>query len=942
MRLKLMLAAGVAAMGMGVAGTLPAGAQQAKILASAPGLKADPAIRFGRLPNGMHYLIYKNASPPKSASLRLRFDVGSLHEAEDQRGLAHFIEHMVFNGTTNVPEGEFIKRLERVGLKFGPDTNAQTGFTDTVYMLDLPLGDPATLDTALYLMREAAGEATMTTTAIDSERGIVLSEERARATPQMRIALDQIDYLLGDELLARRLPIGNTEILRTAPRERFVSLYQAYYRPERATLVAVGDFDVAAVEAKIRKQFSDWQGKGAAGPALPPAKLAERGRDARVFVEPGGSTQATVNWVRPADLRPDSLARRQEKVLDALATQVFNRRVERIAATSDNPPFIGGGVSRSTQADRAEFTQLVAVTQAGKWKEGLAAIELEQRRALQFGFTQAELDREITVYRTALNAAAAGAGTRGSGALANGLAAAIDNDAVFTTPADDLAMFDAAVKDLKVERVNTAFKALFTGSGPLLYLTSPTAVEGGAATLTAAYDAALKVPVAASAVKSAAAWPYQSFGTPGQFVDRKEFADLDTTSVRFANGVRLTMRASSQRKDEIYVAARIGSGLRELPLDKPNPAWAINPGGFTSGGLGKITFEDLQESLASKTAGAAFAINEDAFTLQGKTRPEDLATQMQLLAAYVADPAWRAQGWQRMRALAPTIHDGVENTPGGVFSREASPLLHSGDRRWKLPTREEMAGSTIADAKGMLAGPLATGPIEVIAVGDFDPAVMIAEVAKTFGALQRPVNAAIVQGPPVRFPAAALERRTHKGRADQAQAFIAWPTTDFYSDQKRARTLNLLSDIMELRLVEEVREKQGTTYSPNSGHTASEIYPGYGYLSAAIEAPPEKADGFLADAAKIAADLVARLVDADELERARRPRIEGLERTMASSNAWWLGQLPGIVDNPGVATSLRQAVTQYKAITPADIQKVARDYLVDKRAWKMVVTPEKK
>jgi zinc protease len=260
--------------------------------AAKPALRADPAVRFGVLPNGMRYQILRNATPPHNASLRLRIDVGSMYERDDQRGLAHFIEHMVLNGTKNVPEGEFVRRLERAGLKFGPDTNATTDFRQTVYMLDLPETDTATVDTALFLLREVAGEATFAPGAIDSERGIVLSEERTRATPQLRTAEDELAYLLKGDVLPTRLPIGLTDIIKTAPRERFAALYDAYYRPERATLIAVGDFDVDAMEAKIRAQFGTWKARGKAGAELPSAAMAPRGPESHVFVEPGVPTTA--------------------------------------------------------------------------------------------------------------------------------------------------------------------------------------------------------------------------------------------------------------------------------------------------------------------------------------------------------------------------------------------------------------------------------------------------------------------------------------------------------------------------------------------------------------------------------------------------------------------------------------------------------------------------
>ncbi|MCK5909293.1 MAG: insulinase family protein, partial [Caulobacter sp.] len=247
----------------------------------------DPAWRFGVLPNGMRYAIRKNATPPAQASLRLWFDAGSLMEADDQQGLAHFLEHMAFNGSKNVPEGEMIKILERHGLAFGADTNASTGFDETVYQLDLPKTDDGTVDTSLMLLREAAGELTIAPEAVDRERGVVLSEERARDTPGYRVAIKTLSAQMEGQLPPKRIPIGKTEVLKAAPAQRIRDFYEAYYRPERAVLVAVGDFDVDAMEAKIKGRFGDWAGKGQPGKTPDVGPVAKRGPTAKLIVESG-------------------------------------------------------------------------------------------------------------------------------------------------------------------------------------------------------------------------------------------------------------------------------------------------------------------------------------------------------------------------------------------------------------------------------------------------------------------------------------------------------------------------------------------------------------------------------------------------------------------------------------------------------------------------------
>ncbi|HVQ08239.1 MAG TPA: insulinase family protein [Allosphingosinicella sp.] len=934
------------ALAAGLALAAPPALSQTRPAAAAPApawpqqasdLPADPDVRFGALPNGMRYAIRRNATPPGGASLRLRFDAGSLHEGEDQRGLAHFLEHMVLNGTTNVPEGEFVRRLERHGLRFGPDTNATTEFQQTVFKLDLPRTDAETVDTALFLLREVAGEATLAAAAIDAERGIVQSEERSRATPQFNVVVDELGYMLPGQLLPNRMPIGRPEVIAGAPRERFAAFYNSYYRPERATLVAVGDFDLDEMERKIRARFGTWRGRGPAGRNPDLGRVATRGGQARVHVAAGVPTRVSLAWVRAPDLRPDTAATRSARLVEQLALQILNRRMERIAATQSPAPFIAGVSVRTTLADSADITQLMAITQPGQWQAGLTAIEVEQRRLALHGVTAAELAREIQQLRTALTAAAAGAATRQSAALAEGLIAAVDQDRVFTAPAETLRRFEQAAPAITPAQVDAAARAIFAGD-PLLYMTSPTPVEGGESALLAAYRTAYSTPVAAGAAQQAQAWPYTSFGAPGIVAERRELAEVGATAIRFANGVRLTVKRTAFADDQILVSVRTGNGRQDFAADRPSPEWAL-PGAFSAGGLGRISFEDMQEALAARTYGADLVVGDDAFQLIGGTRPEDFALQMQLLAAYVTDPGWRPTGWDRMRGFSGTLQDQAAATPGGVFGRDSGRLLHDGDRRWAMPSREEMAASSIADARFVLDRALGQGPIEIVIVGDVEVEEAIRQAAATFGALPPRADAA----PPatrIRFPAGTAEpvRLTHAGRPDQGLAYIGWPTTGLYPDTRQARTLDVLSDVFELRLIQKIREEQATTYSPQAAHGASPVFADYGIFSAQIEARPEALAGFLRDAEAIVADLRDRPIPADELQRALRPRVETLQR-QRNGNPWWLLALGRVQRDPRVAPTIAAMIGEYEGITAADLQRAARTFLQPGRAWKLVVVP---
>jgi len=901
---------------------------------------ADPDIRFGSLPNGMRYAIQRQAIPAGQAAIRLRFDAGSLMESDAQQGLAHFLEHMAFNGSKNVPEGEMVKILERHGLAFGADTNASTNFDETVYKLDLPKTDDDTVDTSLKLMRETASELTIGKEAVDRERGVVLSEERASDSPAYRVFKQRLGFLLPGQRMPQRLPIGHVDVLQKAPPSLIADFYHHYYRPERATLVVVGDFDPAAMEAKIRAKFADWRAVGPAGPEPDLGRVEPRKTEAKLLVEPAAALSLQVTWVRPPDLAQDRLAKRRSDIVEQLAFAVLNRRFSALARSAQ-PPFLGAVAFKADQGHSAEVTMLNLVAQPDGWRTALAAVDQEERRAVRYGVRQDELDREIAEVRASSQAAVAGAATRRPAQIADEIVGSLGDQEVVTAPAEDLAIFESAVKGLKADTVSAALKAAFSGQGPLVFMSSPKPVQGAEPAILAEYASTQKVAVAPPTAPHQVAWPYESFGTPGKVAETKEITDLDTVFVRFDNGVRLTVKPTKFRDDEVLVRVNIGDGLQDLPKDRQSLAWFGNA--FIEGGLKQIDNEDTERVLASKVYGARFAVGEDAFVLSGSTRTADLPTEMQVLTAYVSDPGWRSEAFKRQQSAGRTLHDQMEGTDGGVIQRELSGLLHAGDRRFTFPSRDDIAKAQLADLQAQVEPHLANDPIEVVIVGDITVDKAIDAVSRTFGAL--PARRAAQPVPAsqrlVSFPAANAQplMLTHKGRADQAIGYVAWPTNDLWANPQQALDNDVLGEVMDLRLIDELREAQGVTYSPSVSYSHSLTWTGWGYLAASVEVPPAKLDGFFRDVSKIANDLRTKDVTADELERAKKPRIDKLEKSRVT-NQYWLAELSGAQADPRRLDFIRHIIPGTERVTAADVKRAAQLFLKDDKAYKLAVEPQ--
>jgi zinc protease len=904
-------------------------------------IRPDPAVRFGVLPNGMRYALMRNTQPAGTIALRFRIAAGSLQERDEQQGLAHFMEHMAFNGSKNVPEGEFIKLLQRKGLAFGAHTNAYTSTDETVYTLELPKNDADLIDTGLMLFREVGDRLTLDSAAIEREKGVVLSEQRSRNTPEYRAFVGRWRLSYEGQRQQHRLPIGTAETIKGATRELLADYYSKYYRPERTLLVATGDFDPAVMEAKIKAKFGDWQGQGAdsADPEQGPVK--QRSLLAVSHIEPNLPESVTVNWFSEADNAPDTIAQRAKNMSRGIATSILSRRLARIAR-ADDPPFVGASVGYSNSRGISRTIGLSISSRPGQWRRGLAAAEQEYRRALEHGFSQGEVDRELKEWRAQLENAAGRATTRETRELADQLVGSFSDRSVFSQPADQLARFEKAAASVTPATVAAALRGVAGGQGPIVFVSSSQPISGADSAIAEAYSASVKTAVAAPTNQDAKSFPYANFGAPGTVAELRQIADLGVTAVRFANGVMLNVKPTAFEKDTAYVIVRFAGGYIHLPRNKVGLNWVL-PFGFIEGGLKRLTADELEEALAGRIVSNDLNVFEDAFRFSGQTNNRDIPLQLQLQAAFTTDPAYRNNGLERMQGAAENFLKQFSSSPGRVISRETSALVRSGDPRWAFPSLAEMKALKTSDIEATMKPSLASAPIEVTVVGDIVVDDVVKAVAATFGAL--PQRATKLNEPPgardVRFPAKAKSLRyTHEGPIDQAGAFVAWPGPDFYSNPRRARATSILREVLKVRLTEEFREVQGATYSPSVGSWNSGALPDMGLIEASAETRPELVEGFYKTVDKIVAEVKSGTFSDDVFVRARTPLIKAVE-TDRQTNGFWLGALEDIQSDVRSLETIRTQLGDLEAITKAEIVAVANQYLTGARRLEVRVLPKK-
>ncbi|MET0294860.1 MAG: insulinase family protein [Phenylobacterium sp.] len=909
----------------------PAAADPVVWTHEASDLKPHPRATFGRLPNGFRYVILPNAVPKGGASIRLRMDVGSLNEAEDERGLAHFLEHMAFAGSKHAPQGEMFRVLERMGVRKGEGINAFTSATQTFYSLDLPAASEANVAESIRLLREI-GDLTLAEGAIDAERLTVLNEKRMNDGPSAQLNQAQTGFWFQGRRAADRLPIGTDAVIAKAPYAKIRDFYRRYYRPERAVLIVVGDVKPAQLEPRIRALFADWQGQGPDGAEPDLGAPGRRGADARVVVEPALPPRIIVSWIRPYDPSPQSMASIREMMFEYLGLGVLNSRLERQAAGA-NPPFAAAASQREIVFRSGEVTELQA-TSIGDQAAALRALVLAQRQLLQYGVTQAELDVEVAEWRSRLENRAYGTLTEPSSRLADEIVQTLEENGVFTSSEQDIAIFNEVVKDITPEKVNSELRRAFSGEGPLTLVvaTAPVAPE----TVLAAVQDAERQSVSAPSVK-AQAWPYQAFGPKGEVASRRRVADLDATFVQFRNGARLTVKPTKIRTGQVLVTLRAGRGRMALPADRSAPDWATTA--LAMGGLGKLPFEDLTAALPGKVVSINPQLADDAFEFDGATRAQDLDAQLQLMAAYLTDAAWRPEAFERFRAQMADNMLRTDSTPGRLMQRQVKTLMRGGDRRWALPTPAEVAAAGLPETRAAIEAAFA-GPLELTIVGDVELEAAIESAARTFGALPaRPGGRPAEAGAP-RFPrgAAAPVVLRHVGSPEQSYSMAAWAIPGYFADPKETRVLRVLEQVLANRMFDRIRAQQGLAYATGTELVSSDVFSGYGYLMAMAEARPADSGKVFASIDQIVADLKAKAVDADELERARRPRVED-DIAARQSNGWWLSVLSGAWDDPRRLDIPRQGAAAFQAITAADLRRAAQRHLTDANVWKAQILP---
>lgn len=911
-------------------------------LSSEDPLPVDSALRTGVLDNGLTYYVRQNTEPRTRAELALVINAGSLQEDDDQQGIAHFLEHLLFNGTENFEGQELISYLERIGMEFGPDVNAYTSFGETVYTLTIPLDDEETVQTAFQILSDWAARATLDAEEIEAERGVIVEEERLRdQNVNGRLREQIISVLYGDSRYAERLPIGNMDVVRSAPREAFTRFYDTWYRPDLMAVIAVGDFDPEDFEGYIREAFS---------PLSNPDTPAERGEysvpehdDTRYLITADPEfpvTYVEIDLKRPSETT-QSVGDYAEDLAGGLFSSMINTRLTERGREA-GAPFLQASVSSGGLTRSLETIELSVVTDDGKALAGLEALLEEVERARRFGFTETEFERAKENLLSSLERSAKEQEDTNSAAFISFLTSTFLEGSVLTTNEADLALAEQLLPQLRLEDVNAFAENLLAADNRVVLVLAPE-------------KAGLELPTqaeVASVISEAQARdlePYEDTLSaerlietppePAAVVDEIYLEDLDASVLTLENGVKVVVKSTDFTASEVLMSA-VSYGGSSLVSDEDYPEASLITSVIGDSGVGAFSRNELSRLLAGQNVSLRVEIGELTEGFSGYADRDDLEALFQLVYLYATQPREDEVAFARTQDGLRASLRNRDAQPQAAFRDALNAALYGDDPRRAPLELEEVDTLDYSRAFDIYGERFADmGDFVFTFVGDV-AVEDVRELAQRYlGNLPATSSGQSFADVEPDLPSEVVANVVYKGQEEQSLVQLR-----FFGELNPTRgerlKLLLLDNILNIRMTQALREELGGVYSPSVFSTVSKRPEPTYLLGLQFSADPNRVDELIRASFEVFTDIRVNGPDEDTFakakEQVRRNYEEGFE-----SNGFWRTILEYYLAlNPDESpTELLNYEAELAALSLQDMREAAQTYIQSDRYAGVVLYP---
>ena len=919
----------------------PATAATASIALTTP-LPTDPKVKIGTLPNGIHYYIRKNAKPEKRAELRLVVNAGSTLETNDQLGLAHFVEHTAFNGTTHFAKNDLVKYLQSIGVRFGADLNAYTGFDETVYILPIPTDTARIVEQAFTILEDWAHGQVFDSTEVVNERPVVREEWRLGKGAGDRMLHQWLPIALKGSLYADRLPIGNDQSIMSATPARLRTFYKNWYRPDLQAVIAVGDFDPAVMEAQIKKHFA-----GIPKPVNPPKRTTpDVPGNKEPLIAIASDKEATGSDVEVIYKLPTEKTKTvgdyRRDLTERLYLGMFNDRLEEISQKPD-APFLGAGGSKGNFIGRnTDAFTLGAGVKDGGIERGLQALLEEARRVDQFGFLQSELDRQKESLLRGYERAFAERDKTQSAAFVQEY---IDN--YLTGEAIPGIEYEykiakqlvptitlADVNKLASNWISDENRVIIAQSPQKDSLKIPTRDE-----LLAVFDRASKTQVTAYTENLSTDALLDKIPTGGKVVSSKTIPNVNVTLWTLSNGVRVLVKPTDFKADEVLMSASSPGGA-SLASDADYMSAGFASQIVALSGLGNFNRVDLGKKLAGKVASAGASIAGTSEGLSGRASPKDLETMFQLVYLDFTAPRFDPAAYAAFKAQADQYLANRGVDPDEVFGDTVSWTMASHSVRARPLTAKTFAEVNPEKALAFYKDRFAdASDFTFTFVGNVDTTTLKPLVEKYLGALPSIGRKETFKDNGGGPPKGVIEKVVHKGVEAKANTVIEFTGACAYNPQTRV-DFRALMELFQIQINELLREKLGGAYSPSVSGGCGRLPRQEYSITVQFNSSPENVEKLsksvlaLIDSVKNTAPSASDVAKVKEaLIRAREVEIK--------QNGYWLSNILGRDQSGEDIAGLGAAYDEMlKNISAAQIQAAAKKYFDTANYARFVLLPE--
>lgn len=894
--------------------------------ASAP-LPVDPQITIGQLDNGLRYYIRANQRPEQRAELRLVINAGSILEEDDQQGLAHFVEHMAFNGTEQFAKQELVDYLESIGMRFGPDLNAYTSFDETVYMLQIPTDSAGIVETAFRILKEWASAVAFDDEEIDKERGVVVEEWRLGRGAQARMRDRQFPLLFKNSRYAERLPIGKKEILENFEYETLRRFYRDWYRPDLMAVVAVGDFDSAFIESQIRQTFGSIPAAQAPRPRVH-YPVPDHAETIFAIASDPEATGSSVSIYFKKDAREqNSEAAYRGSIVETLYNGMFNSRLDELRQQPE-PPFLYAYSGSSRFNRDKEFYILGAGVPDNGVETALQTLLTEAQRVRQFGFTASELARQKSELLRGMERAYSERDKSESRQYAAEYIRNFLEDEPIPGIEFEYQLYQKYLPAISLDEINRLAETRISDRNRVVLVNVPE--KDGVAiptesSLSAVFESVARAKVTPYVDNVSDAPLIGELPPPGAIVEETAIPEIGVTEWTLSNGSRVILKPTDFKNDQILFSAYSPGGNSLLPEADYVPALTA-AAIVAQSGVGDFSLIELEKKLAGKVAGVSPSIGTLEEGLSGSASPQDAETLFQLIHLYFTRPRADSSAYLSYQSRIRAYLANRNADPGTALGDTLALTLaryHYRARPWSEATLEAMdLQRSLAIYRERFAD---ASDFTFLFVGNLDPAQFRSLAARYLATLPNLSREESWRDPGITPPKGVIKKAVYKGLEPQSQVEIVF-TGPFQWDRQNRYDINALAAVLRIKLRETLREDKGGTYGVGVGaDPARDPRPEYEF-SISFGCAPERVDELTRlvfqqiDSLKQAG--IAETYVQKVQETQRRKNETDLKR-----NGYWLNVLEFYDSHQESLLDILETERYIDGLTPEAIRRAARQYL---------------